>query len=95
MTIPFNLISAYGLYVQFQVGCNDISTVGGGVACDVNDPISITMPTGVTFTSASGQFLTAPVPLPASLWLTLSSMAGVLLWGRGKPSRVSARVTHS
>jgi hypothetical protein len=74
-----------GVFMQASVNCIDNGgsiTIGG--TCDVTDPITITMPAGVTFTSASGQFLTAPVPVPAAVWLFGSGLLGLIGVARRK-----------
>ncbi len=49
-----------------------------GATADLYDPpkLSLQLPTGVTYTSASGVFL-APVPLPAAFWLFGSGLLGL------------------
>ncbi len=76
---------ANGVYLRAYLQCVDHSATGGG-ACDATDPITITLPSGVTFTSASGQFLTAPaaVPIPAAGWLFGSGLLGLIGVARRK-----------
>ncbi len=52
---------------------------------DLYDPPTVSLidlPPGVTYTSASGVFLTSPVPLPPALWLFGSGMIGLLAIAR-------------
>jgi hypothetical protein len=75
-----------GLYLQATAGCIENSGGFGGGTCSVSDPITITLPAGVTYTTSSGQFLTAsPVPLPASAWLLLSALGSLALIARRSP----------
>ena len=57
----------------------------GGMLFDFNaadaNQISLIMPAGTSFESASGAFLTA-VPLPASVWLLVTGAAGLLHYRR-------------
>ncbi len=83
---PINYVNpANGVYLRTYLQCVDHSATGGG-SCDAMDPITITLPPGVTFTSASGQFLTAPaaVPVPAAGWLFGSGLMGLLGVARRK-----------
>ncbi|HXZ46144.1 MAG TPA: VPLPA-CTERM sorting domain-containing protein [Pseudolabrys sp.] len=74
---PINYVNpANGVYLRAFLDCTDHSATGGGT-CDATDPITITLPAGVTFTSASGQFLTA-VPVPAAGWLFGSGLLGLV-----------------
>ena len=76
-TIPVSEIhSADGLYLQFLGECIDGGSDSNGSTCTLIDPITITTPPGVTYTSASGLFLTA-VPLPAGAWLLLSGLGAL------------------
>lgn len=51
--------------------------------------LRMTLPPGVTVTSASGVFLTQPVPLPGSLVLALSAMTSLVMFRRGRTVRPS------
>jgi hypothetical protein len=46
--------------------------------------LGYTLPTGVSFTSASGLFLTSTVPIPAAIWLFGSGMLGLIGVARRK-----------
>jgi len=77
-----------GLNISLGIGCGaNLSRSGGSGTCDFTDPLTITLPEGVTYTSASGQFLTAPVPVPAAGWLFGSGLMG--LAGIARRRRVS------
>jgi len=71
-----------GVFLQAAINCIDNGDFGG--TCDATDPITISLPPGVTFTSASGQFLTAPVPIPAAAWLFGSGLLGLIGVARRK-----------
>ncbi len=76
-----------GLNISLGVGCGaNLSRAGGSGTCDFTDPLNITLPEGVTFTSASGQFLTA-VPVPAAGWLFGSGLMGLVGVGLRNRSR--------
>lgn len=82
----FNLASLYGqpLQLLFYVAASS----GDDGSASNNDPITITLPTGVTYTSASGLFLTdvgSAVPEPA-VWASMIlgfGLAGGMLRRRG------------
>ena len=77
-----------GLNISLGISCGaNLSRAGGSGTCDFTDPLTITLPEGVTFTSASGQFLTAPVPVPAAGWLFGSGLFGLVGIARRKNSR--------
>ena len=69
ITETFNLAQNPTLGLRFGVGVETIGDASGSVI----DPITITLPPGVTYTSASGLFLTGGgVPEPAT-WLSLTA----------------------
>ena len=73
-------LSVDGVYFIFAM--NGVSSGDGAVS--YTDPITVTLPPGVTFTSDSGQFLTQPegsptVPEPSSAWLLGIGMASIVL----------------
>jgi hypothetical protein len=77
--LPFSRIaSPYGLYVQFSAFCEDFGSGATGTDCAVDDPITITVPNGVTWVSSAGLLSPAPVPEPGSLALLAG---GVTLLG--------------
>lgn len=74
-----------GLNINLGISCGaNLSRSGGSGTCDFTDPLTITLPDGVTYTSASGQFLTAPVPVPAAAWLFGSGLLGLIGVARRK-----------
>jgi hypothetical protein len=73
-----------GLNISLGISCGaNLSRAGGSGTCDFTDPLTITLPEGVTFTSASGQFLTS-VPVPAAAWLFGSGLLGLIGVARRK-----------
>ena len=79
ITETFNLAADPVLGVSFFAGAE---TVGDGTA-SVVDPITVKLPPGVTFTSASGLFLThAGVPEPAAWTLLIAGLGAVGAAGR-------------
>lgn len=79
---------SYGFNFSASLGCEVNGPNGGNYGtCNFNDPITITLPAGVTFTSASGQFLTAPVPIPTAVWLFGSGLLGLVGVARRKHSQ--------
>jgi len=72
-------LSADGVYIAFRLEAGNSGD--GGVR--YTDPITLTLPPGVTFTSESGLFLTqqagsTTVPEPSSAWLLGIAMAGMV-----------------
>ena len=81
-----------GVPVYIAAGFNvTLRAIAGAMLFDFNsadaNQISLIMPEGTTFESASGAFLTA-VPLPASVWLLGAALCGLFRWA-GSP-RVSS-----
>lgn len=73
---------APGTVLQFLFGAAAVASGDGSAS--VTDPISLSLPAGMSYTSASGKFLTGAVPEPAA-WLELicgAALGGVLLRGR-------------
>jgi hypothetical protein len=80
LTFP---LDSHGVYFTVSLSA---SVAGGSVS--YTDPISISLPTGVTFTSASGQFLaTTPEPgtLPAAIVALAAMAAGSVILRRRRP----------
>lgn len=80
VNLPLSLLGN-GYNFVANLSCQAYGGVTPG-SCSYDDPFTVTLPQGVTFTSASGVFLTSPVPLPASAWLLLSGLGGFALLGR-------------
>ena len=76
---PLSSIPSTGLEFRAMLSCNPNTGT-----CNYQDPFTVTLPAGVTFTSASGQFLTAPVPVPAAVWLFGSGLLGLIGVARRK-----------
>ena len=72
ITESFSLAQNPVLGLRFDVGAGSL----GDAAANVEDPISISLPPGVTYTSASGVFL-AGVPEPAT-WAILTAGLGLM-----------------
>jgi hypothetical protein len=91
-----NSFDTYSITETFSVGDGSVLgllfTAGaessGDASASVEDPITVTLPTGVTYTSASGRFLTAAgVPEPAG-WACLICGLGLLgAAARGRRTR--------
>jgi hypothetical protein len=64
--------SSYHIYSRV-----DASAWGGGSA-SIDDPLTFQLPSGVTFTSASGSTYVSAVPLPAAGWLFGSGLVGLI-----------------
>jgi len=79
------------LGVQFQLYAN----CGEGASCDYSHTgaVGLDLPGNVTFTSASGVFLTQTTPEPASAWLIVSGLAGLAGLGAIRRLRRSARLS--
>ncbi len=69
----------------------------GDGSANVDDPITIELPAGVTYTSASGEFLTriAAAPEPATWTMLLLGFAGFGFAGRRKAMRALAAASRS
>ena len=79
LTLPFTLANA----TPIEIGAGVLAAAYGSsnpAIADLYDPptVSLTLPAGVTYTSASGAFLTAPVPEPTDAALLV---AGLMLLG--------------
>jgi hypothetical protein len=74
--------------VEFVVYASTFSTS----SADISDPISIDLPPGVTFTSASGVFLTrvGSVPEPSTWAMVLAGFASFAVLGRRARRRTAA-----
>jgi hypothetical protein len=71
----------------FQIGYQMAMAAYDGTSFDFSHTaqMSLLLPAGATYTSASGDFLTAsPVPIPGTVWLLLSGLAGVAPFARRK-----------
>jgi len=68
----------------------DMNYCSDGMTCDYGDTgkINFTLPTGVTFTSASGDLLAGATPLPAALPLFATGLGGLGLLGWRKRRKV-------
>lgn len=80
MIIPFPIYS--GESYEFQIimtAFADFVAGDSGLEALMNDPLNLTLPPGVTFTSASGEFPGSAIPEPAS-WVLVG--AGLLLCPR-------------
>jgi hypothetical protein len=77
------------ILVEFVVGASTFLTS----SADISDPITITLPPGVTFTSASGLFLTGvnSVPEPSTWVMMLVGFAGLGLAGYRASRRTGGR----
>ena len=64
-----------GVTFEFLVGLK--AGASGGEKIYIDDPVSIQLPSGVTFTSASGSTYT-PVPLPSAIGLLGSGLLGLI-----------------
>ena len=64
-----------GVTYEFLVGLK--AGASGGEKIYIDDPVSIQLPSGVTFTSASGSTYT-PVPLPSAIGLLGSGLLGLI-----------------
>jgi len=75
-----SLFTPNGFNFHMSLECTAYGNASGygSSSCSYIDPFTITLPAGVTFTSASGQFLTAPVPVPAAAWLFGSGLLGLV-----------------
>jgi hypothetical protein len=85
MDFPLSSLSS-GLNFHMSLDCSAYGNASGygNSSCSYKDPFTITLPAGVTFTSASGQFLTAPVPVPTAAWLFGSGLLGLVGAARRK-----------
>ena len=88
VNLPLSLLGN-GYNFLANLGCQAYGGPTSG-SCSYSDPFTVTLPQGVTFTSASGVFLTAPVPLPASAWLLLGGLGGLALSGRRRVVKLEA-----
>jgi hypothetical protein len=87
--ITFNGIYAIqGADPSLGVSMNIDTTAAYGASSNYSDTngIQLTLPTGVSFASDSGVFLTSPttVPVPSAVWLFGSTIAGFGMYGRRK-----------
>ncbi len=83
LTASFSIVN--GSPVEFSAGLyaqanNPTAVTVIQPTADLYDPasLSLQLPPNVTYRSASGVFLTSPVPLPPALWLFGSGMIGLL-----------------
>lgn len=75
---PLSSVPSAGLEFRAMLGCN----AGPGATCNYQDPFTITLPAGVTFTSAANQL--TPAPVPAAGWLFGSGLLGLIRVARRK-----------
>ena len=81
LTIPLANNSPTEIAVALGAAANNSFNIA---TANLYDPpqLSLHLPSGVTYTSASGVFLTSPVPLPSAVWLLGSGMIGLLFIAR-------------
>ena len=85
VTVPFSIVNGSPTLFYSALYATASNSFSPAIA-DLSDPphISLILPTGVTFTSTSGVFLTSPVPLPPAMWLFSSGLIGLLRTARRK-----------
>ncbi len=76
---PLSSVASTGLEFRALLEC---IAAGAGQTCNYQDPFTITLPAGVTFTSAANQL--APVPVPTAAWLFGSGLLGLIGVARRK-----------
>ncbi len=79
LTIPFSIVNGNPLKIYaalYATASNSFNIA----SADLYDPphLSLELPAGVTYTSASGVFLASPVPLPAAFWIFGSGLLGLV-----------------
>ncbi len=83
-SIPFTLYSGDSYTVQIVmtafVELVSGDTAGGQLLANLDDPLTLTLPTGIGFNSSSGQFA-GETPEPSS-WILMGSGLACLLWRR-------------
>jgi hypothetical protein len=80
-SFPAAFAGPAGIEVRLMLTCTAL------ISCSYTDPFTITLPAGMTFTSASGQFL-VPVPEPSAAWLFAAGLLCVAgtVWARRSPA---------
>lgn len=83
LRLNFPLENGVATRVAFALGTAVYNSFNPATA-DLYDPpqVRLVLPNGVTYTSASGVFLTSPVPLPSAAWLFVSGILGLVSLAR-------------
>lgn len=91
LTIPLANNTPTEIAVALGAAANNSFNIA---TANLYDPphLFLNLPSGVTYTSASGVFLTSPVPLPPAVWLLGSGMIGLLFIARRQRPQSQARV---
>ena len=97
LSLPIPLVNGTPTEIAVALGAAANGSFNIATA-DLYDPPTVSLidlPSRVTYTSASGVFLTSPVPLPPALWLFGSGMIGLLAIARRcRPGSGEARTAR-